>query len=181
MANIATIGNRRLLIDVGYGPDGPCRPLQLVSGELKLHEGLPGQQLRLVYKSLTQHSDPGQRVWVYSQRRNDGDWEEVYHFPDVEFFGPDFDILNYYTVTKSYWTKVVLVHRFVFDDASRISGAHFLFRDELKSGAGTTKGMDLVEKFETESERIRALEDYFSVRLTASEKSAIRGSVDEIR
>ena len=59
MANLVKIGNSRYLVDVGYGADGPSRPLPLVSGQVL--DGLPGQQLILENKGLPQHTDPGQR------------------------------------------------------------------------------------------------------------------------
>ncbi|KAM0330157.1 hypothetical protein ACHAQA_004330 [Verticillium albo-atrum] len=178
MANIVALGSRRYLLDVGCGVDGPSQPLPLLSGEIC--DGLPRQQLRLEHKVLPQHSDPGQRVWVYAQRRDLGAWDEVYHFADVEFFPLDFEILNHYTVTKSYWAQVVVAQRFDFDDAKRISSLLFLFGDELKTGAGPSANMKLEEKVKTEQDRVAVLEEYFGVRLAEDERNAIRGHISEI-
>ena len=85
MANVVSVGEQRYLVDVGYGPDGPCALLPLVSNEII--DGLPTQQMKLEYKSLPQHEDFEHKVWMYSQKRGSEDWQEVYHFSDVGVFG----------------------------------------------------------------------------------------------
>lgn len=173
MANIVTIQNRRYMVDVGYGADGPVTPLPLVSGEIC--EGLTGQQLKLEHKRLPQHRDPNQRVWVYSQRRANEQWEEVYHFLDVEFFPPDFEVLNHHATTKSLWASTVVAQKFVFGSGEKLSGTLLLLRDELKSGDGLSKATHLLGKLKDEDERITTLQEHFAIVLTEEEQHAIEG------
>lgn len=134
MANIITIDTERFLVDVGYGVDGPSCPVPLVSGSTI--EGLPGQALKLDYKRLLQHTDPAQRVWVYSQRTKSSEWAEIYHFIDVEMFSADFEILNHYNMLRSYFAQHIVVQRFFADETcpqKSLVGSLLLVRDTLRS------------------------------------------------
>lgn len=179
MANIATIDDKRYLVDVGYGADGPCTPLPLDSSAILY--GLPNQQLRLEHKSLPQHLDKSQRVWVYSQKRGSEEWADIYHFPDVEFFPLDFDILNHHAMTKSLWASTVVAQRFTLDeDGVKISGTLLLVRGELKAGNSSPQKMKVVKMMETEEQRLKTLEEHFSIILTEDERDAIKGSAVEL-
>lgn len=179
MANIVTIDNKRYLVDVGYGADGPCTPLPLDSSTIK--DGLPNQQLKLEHRTLPQHLDSTQKVWVYSQKRGSEDWVDIYHFPDVEFFPLDFDILNHHAMTKSLWASTVVAQRFTLnEDGLTISGTLLLVRDELKAGNSSPQKMKVVKKLENEEQRLDALKEHFSISLTEEEQSAVRGSAVEL-
>ena len=182
MANIVTIGSSRYLVDVGYGVDGPSCPLPLQSGDICT--GLPGQQLKLEKKNLAQHTDPDQAVWVYSQRREPNDWQEIYHFPDVEMFSEDFEVLNHYAITKSLWSQVVVAQRFTLDAAvvsrsTKSSGTIILIRNQLKSRMG--QDQEIVRTIETEEERISILKEDFAITLTDDECGGIKGFVSELK
>lgn len=183
MANVVTIGGTRYLVDVGYGADGPCCPLPLQSGNILA--GLPGQQLKLEKKKLPQHTDPGQTVWVYSHCIEPGHWQEVYHFPDVEIFPADFEVLNHYAITKSLWSQVVVAQRFVLGeendlgDSKKLSGTVLLIRDQLKFRFGQKR--ELVRSIGTEVERISTLEKDFGISLTQDECRAIQGFISELK
>lgn len=182
MANVVTVGGTRYLVDVGYGADGPSCPLPLQSGIIRA--GLPGQQLKLEKKKLPQHTDPCQTVWVYSHRREPGIWQEIYNFPDVEFFPADFEVLNHYGITKSLWSQVVVAQRFVLSEdvdlggSKKLSGTLLLVRDQLKSQLGQKE--ELVRSIGTESERISTLEKDFGISLTQDECRAIKGFMSEL-
>lgn len=179
MANIVTIDNKRYLVDAGYGADGPCKPLPLDSGDIR--HGLPSQQLKLEHKTLPQHLDQSQKVWVYSQRRGSEDWADIYHFPDIEFFPLDFDILNHHAMTKSLWASTVVAQRFTLDeDGLTISGILLLVRDELKTGNSSPQKMGVIKKMENEVQRLEALEEHFSICLTEEERSGIKGTAAEL-
>lgn len=183
MANVVTVGGIRYLVDVGYGADGPCYPLPLQSG--CIIPGLPGQQLKIEQKTLPQHMNPGQTVWVYSHRKEPGNWQEIYHFLDVEIFTADFEVLNHYAITKSLWSQVVVAQRFVLsenvslNDAKKLSGTLILFGEQLKSRFGEKK--ELVTSIGTEAERISTLENDFGIRLTLDECRAIKGFMSELK
>ncbi|KAI8679201.1 hypothetical protein NCS57_00197300 [Fusarium keratoplasticum] len=179
MANIVTIDSKKYLVDVGYGADGPCTPLPLDSGDIR--DGLPSQQLKLEHRTLPQHLDSTQKVWVYSQKRGSEEWADIYHFPDVEFFPLDFDILNHHAMTKSLWASTVVAQRFTLDEGDlMISGTLLLVRDELKVGNSSPQKMRVVKKMENEEQRLDALKEHFSVSLTEEEQRAIRGSPVEL-
>ncbi|KFY45023.1 hypothetical protein V495_03165 [Pseudogymnoascus sp. VKM F-4514 (FW-929)] len=183
MANVVTVGGTRYLVDVGYGANGPCYPLPLQSGNPRA--GLPGQQLKLEKKKLSQHTDPGQTVWVYSHSMEPGNWQEIYHFPDVEIFPADFEVLNHYAITKSLWSEVVVAQRFLLsedidlDESKKLSGTVLLIRDQLKFQFGQKK--ELVRRIETEVERISTLEKDFGISLTQDECRAIKGFISELK
>jgi len=183
MANVVTVGGTRYLVDVGYGADGPCYPLPLQSGYVRA--GLPGQDLKLEKKKLPQHTDPGQTAWVYSQRREPGNWQEIYHFPDVEIFPADYEVLNHYAMTKSKWSRVIIAQRFVLgedvgpSDSRKLSGTILLVRNQLKYKFGQEE--ELVRSIETEAERISTLEKDFGISLTRDECRAIEGFMSELK
>ncbi|KAJ4177998.1 hypothetical protein NW755_013485, partial [Fusarium falciforme] len=127
------------------------------------------------------HLDSTQKVWVYSQKRGSEEWADIYHFPDVEFFPLDFDILNHHAMTKSLWASTVVAQRFTLDeDDLMISGTLLLVRDELKAGNSSPQKMRVVEKMENEEQRLYALKEYFSICLTEEEQRAIMGSAVEL-
>ncbi|KAF4462955.1 amidohydrolase domain containing [Fusarium albosuccineum] len=81
----------------------------------------------------TQNTSPAPRpkpkVWVYAQKRGSEDWADVYHFPDVELFPPDFDVLNHHAMTQSLWSRTVVSQKFVSDDGGvSLSGTLLLVR-----------------------------------------------------
>lgn len=179
MANVVTANGKRYLIDVGYGADGPCRPLPLESGNA--FDGTPGQKLKLNYRCLPQHSDAAQRVWVYSHCRSGGNWEDVYHFPDVEFFAADFTILNFYNMTQSSFANTVVVQRFEIDEEhpeKGIVGTLQIIRDRLERRI--VDGSKLIAIFRNEQERLSAFERYFDIHLSAEDCLAIRQRPSEL-
>lgn len=180
MANVVTADGQRYLVDVGYGADGPCQPIPLVSGAVV--DGVPGQKLRLEYCCLSQHSDTAQRVWVYSHSRSRGPWEEVYHFPDVEFFAEDFTVLNFFNMTQSSFAKTVVVQRFEVDPNNPklgIVGTLQITRNRLERRSAA--GLEEIAVFRNERERLSVFGQYFDIHLTEEECSAIRGRHSELR
>ena len=63
-------------------------------------------------------SDPAQQQQalqsgIYSKRKGDNDWEEIYAFADAEFFASDFAVLSYYTMKAAHlqsesWRKAFI-------------------------------------------------------------------------
>jgi arylamine N-acetyltransferase len=180
MVNIVTLEGKRYLVDVGFGVDGPCRPVLLSSN----HEvpGIAPQMLRLEYKSLSIHSDPGQRLWVYSHKRMPGkEWLEAYAFAEIEFFPEDFTIMNYSTMTSrlSFFTqRLVGAKGILCHQKKEIEGVITLDNKEIKKRIH----WELVESesFVTEEERIAGLEKWFGIRLSEKEKLGIKYMVSEI-
>jgi arylamine N-acetyltransferase len=180
MVNIIKLGDIKYLVDVGFGIDGPCCPVPLESK----HEepGISPQMLRLEYKSLLIHSDPGQRLWVYSHKRMPGnEWFEAYAFSELEFFPEDFEVMNYSTMTSrlSFFTqRVVAVKGILCPEKNEIQGVLSLDNNQIKKRIH----WELVESeiFTTENERIGGLEKWFGIRLNAKEKIGIKYLVSEL-
>ena len=145
MVNLVRIDGRRYLVDAGFGAHGPCRPMPLdreAAGGV-VREGAAPQQLRLEYKRLPRHTDPEQRVWVYSYRERAGaPWVEAYCFTELEFFADDFEVMNLDTMTRreSYFVQTVIAQRFVLEAEAAEDRASGQQSVDCDPGAKNKKG-----------------------------------------
>lgn len=181
MANIVTIEGQRYLVDVGFGAPVPTHPLPLISGHVCT--GIAPQSLRLEYRSLLQHTDPEQRVWVYSYRESDhAKWTEAYSFVEIEFFPRDYEVMNLSTMTcpQSFFTQTVVCVKVVLNEESKeIEGLLILVQDEVKK---RIKGVtEVMEKLQNEDQRVKALEKWFDIVLDEAERKGIIGLATELR
>jgi len=181
MANLVKINNRRYVVDVGFGSNGPAKPIPLEHGYA--FTTVTPARGKLLYRSLTEHSDPDQRVWVYSvQEHADAPWRDMYCFVEIEFFPADFEIINLKTMTtpQSFFVQSVMCIKTILnEDRTETVGWVILHRDYLKIRVGDKS--EIVETFETEDDRIGALEKYFRIVLSEGEKKAIKGLASELR
>ena len=176
MTNILILDGQRFLLDVGFGVDGPSTPLPLVSGSIV--SGRIHQKLRLEHRKLEQHLDPDQKVWVYSQRRSESKWHEIYHFHEQEILPADFEILNHYNMTIGHFTQKVVAQRFFFgsgEHCGQLSSTLLLVQDRLerRDSEGTLESSEVLQ---SEPERIAVLAEYFGLVLNEAETSAIQGT-----
>ena len=211
MVNLVRVGGRRYLVDVGFGGDGPCCPIPLERrGEGGVvFGGVAPQELRLEWKCLPRHTDPEQRVWVYSHRESRrAEWVEAYCFTEVEFFAEDFAIMNLATMTlrESYFVQTVLAQRFVLEE--EVEEEEDL-RDQANRGQGMSGGMEnggngqravgvmilhknLIKRriadrvevltvLKSEADRAAALKRYFKIDLSEEEQRGIRDLPTELR
>jgi arylamine N-acetyltransferase len=181
MANIVTIEDQKYLVDVGFGAPTPSHPLPLISGHICT--GIAPQSLRLEYKRLKNHTDPSQRAWVYSYRENDdAKWTEAYSFVEIEFFPEDYEVMNLSTMTlpQSFFTQTVVCVKIILNEESKeIDGVLILMHNVIKT---RIKGVtEVVEKLESEEDRIKALEKWFSIVLTEAEKKGIIGLASQLK
>lgn len=181
MVNLVTLDGQRYLVDVGFGGPGPMVPARLESG----HEftTIAPAQGKLEHRSVAQHTDPNQRVWVYSYREGPAaDWREQYCFTEMEFFPEDFAVMNLSTMTlpTSYFVQTVLaMHTIIEEETNELVGMMTLHKNEVKR---KYKGeQSLVETLENEDQRVKALEEHFSVVLKPRERDAIKGLASELR
>jgi arylamine N-acetyltransferase len=93
MVNIVTVDGKRYMVDVGFGSNGPTHPA-LVDGEVSV--GIAPEELRLLWTSIAQNTDPTQKLWVF-QHRNDSQspWQDAYCFTDLEFLPVDYEVMNF--------------------------------------------------------------------------------------
>lgn len=187
----------RFSIDVAFGGDGPTNPLPM-DGSGSPIKNLGAQEVRLVHDLIPkQHRrSADDRLWIYQYRNGpDKEWNSFYSFAEVEFFQEDFEVMNWWGSAKTLHRWTVLVVRFLrkgeevlFDQRKRetvdsemsemeeeveVVGKVMLVNDTIKVNLGgrTT----IIEIFDTESGRVKALRDYFGIYLSKSQEESIRG------
>lgn len=190
MLNIVTLPNQeygtstKYVVDAGFGYNEPSVPLPLVSGQITPGIDGTGTEFRLEYKALPKHTDKSQRVWVFSHRDTSAgpDWTEGYAFTELEYFPEDFEIMNLsmMTLRTSLFTQTLLCLKMTLDEQTREpNGWLLLVGDEVKKK--TRDGMELVDKFRKEEERVAGLKRWFGIELKETEKVGIQGLSTEIR
>jgi len=181
MVNLVTIDHKTYLVDVAYGSNSPCRPVPLEQ-DVEFY-GVYPQRGKLEYKSIQKHSDPNQRVWVYSTRANtDSAWKEEYSFVEIEFFPEDFRVMNLSTMTapQSFFVQTVVATKVLLNpQTAEPEGVLILHKDYVKRRMG--EHSEIIETLQTEEQRVRALRDYFHIDLKPEEKRAIRGLPSELK
>lgn len=204
MVNIVTINNTRYLVDVGFGSNGSVHPVPLEHNHI--FTTVAPARGKLEYKSLSQHSNPDQRIWVYSTQENESaPWKEMYCFAaDTEFFPADFEVMNLSTMTspQSFFVQTVMCMWLLLSDDSdkgnsdsghgsdddddenkredlKAVGVLILHKDYVKRRIGDKS--EIIEQFESEEQRVHALERYFGILLTKKEREAIRGLPSELK
>jgi arylamine N-acetyltransferase len=185
MVNLVTIEGKKYLVDVGFGVQEATQPVPLEDGyEITTVAPTRGRlELKHVSKQVTK-DDPSQRLWVWcSKKGGEGSqWEDMYSFSEAEIFPEDFEALNYFVMTRphSFFLQNVIAYRPVLDEATgELVGERILHGGVVKEGVS---GQDRVlERLETEDDRVKALEKYFDIRLTEREKRGIKGLPTELR
>ena len=178
MVVIAKLKEERYLIDVGYGSDVPLQPVKLAHNFQFSQFG--AKQGKIEYRSIDQHVDPSQKLWIYlMQDGKDAAWEEQYCFFDHEFIPEDFELLNLAPMSdpKSYFVNNVM-GALAVQDGNVPTGMYTLFNGTVKKT--DAEGTKVVMKFETEEERVKMFEDIFGIVLTDEEAATIRGRVTEL-
>ena len=180
MANIVTIDGQKYWVDVGFGSNCAVQPVPLRSGTT--FSNIPPAQGMLEYRSTSRHSDPTQKLWVFSLREDaEAPWKEMYSFIDIEFFPADFEVMNLSTMTspRSYFVRTVLAARMLLDEEDRsVEGVLTLHKDVVKRRIG--RDTETLEELKTEEERVQALAKYFGIALRPDEERAIKGLPTEL-
>lgn len=135
--NIVTIQGVKYMVDVGYGANGPTRPMPLRAAtaatkggeedeetEAATIEGTQRQQqvppasVRLLHEPIPQQTNQDCRVWIYQHRVNaQADWVTMYCFVDFEFLLEDVRGMNLspWRSPHSFFTRKILMTRFTTD------------------------------------------------------------------
>ncbi|KAF4506027.1 hypothetical protein G6O67_006152 [Ophiocordyceps sinensis] len=175
--------------DVAFGGDGPTCPLPM-DGAATAMQNLGPQQVRLVHDNIPKQCLREPKLWVYQYRNSaEGDWNAFYSFSEVEFFQEDFEVQNWWTSVKTLHRWTVLVVRFLregepvkfpSDEGWRVEDAQvtvvgkvMLVNDVVKVNMGGKT--QVVHRFSSEAGRLRALVEYFGIRLTDQERQSIQG------
>ncbi|OKL60870.1 hypothetical protein UA08_03361 [Talaromyces atroroseus] len=170
----------RYSCDVGFGGDGPTKPLPLISGNTIVNLGL--QEVRFQYKVIPGYLTEPQKLWVYQYRNGaTKPWSSFYAFGEDEWLPRDFEAINYWTSTYpgNHQTYTMLIVRFLKRPDSGIYGKVMLVNGDVKQNLGGKTSLLLTCK--TEDERIEVLKSTFNITLTDEEREGIKGRVAELR
>jgi arylamine N-acetyltransferase len=76
VVNIVTLESsgesQQFMVDVGFGGDGPTKPLLLTDWAVTRNLGT--QEVMLKYENIDSNVDPRQKLWVYKIRNHEKDW-----------------------------------------------------------------------------------------------------------
>ena len=188
MVNLVRMGDgdgdgyeRVYMVDVGFGSDGPVRPLLLRDDE-SMERGIGEQCMRLRAGNIADNTDEEQKLWVYQTKGHldDEEWRMKYCFTELEFLPQDYEVMNYYTSTnpKSWFTQVVVVVKMMMEEGE-IIGTISMLNAEVK---WTVDGRsDISARFISEGDRIVALKDWFGIRLQEEEMEGIKRLVTQLK
>ena len=178
MINIVTLPDgQKYMLDVGFGSDGPIRPLPLVHGQVS--QGILPQELRLVEDNIEHNTDPDQKLWIYQRRYSPEDeWTSMYCFSEVEFLPQDYEMMSFWTSKsrKSWFTYRIAMVKMIMENETVI-GTLSLNGGEVKR---RIRGSTEIWICKTEGERVEALKTWFKIELTEDERKGIRGLVTEL-
>jgi arylamine N-acetyltransferase len=181
MVNLITLGDIKYHVDVAFGADGPVVPMPLDrSGAIQPH--ISPAVARLQWRNIPGNNDPNQRLWVYEHRRNeDTEWETKYCYTELEFQPCDYNIMNYYTSTshKTFFTRDIVIDKKLLDKDGEYAGSLILNNNTLKWRIHGVKEKEI--KFETEVERLDAIEKQFGIKFGKAERDGISGLASQLK
>ncbi|KAK1488948.1 hypothetical protein CCUS01_14726 [Colletotrichum cuscutae] len=178
------------MIDVAFGGDGATKPIPLKHDQVLRNLGT--QEVRLVRGHIPNQvfRTEASKLWIYQYRNGPAkEWNSFYAFSEQEFLEPDFKVMNWYTSTSphSFQRFCPLVVKFLrkretlndgAKDDGEIVGKRMLVGSILKENMGGKTRV--VKDCQDESDRVKALEEWFGIRLTTGEMAGIKGHWTEI-
>ncbi|KAK0937992.1 hypothetical protein LTR29_010440 [Friedmanniomyces endolithicus] len=193
VVNLVTIDVTKYLLDGGFGPQGPSRPLAVREGEVGRQ--VAPAEMRVVFEAIPQMLDRTQRVWIYQHRYEEGkEWVPMYCFTELEFIETDVVAMNFapWLNPQTFFTHKVVAVRFTTDRESdecpgspgeealegEIDGSLTLNQSVLKWRRRGRKVMEV--QFSTDEERQAALEEYFGIVLAEEDRQVIKGTAAEV-
>jgi arylamine N-acetyltransferase len=181
MVTIATIADKKYLIDVGFGSNGPTAPVPLVNNHTRV-KVLPDNEEKLTREPIPDNTHKGdaQLLWVYSFRFSTSSaWLPAYCFSELEFLPVDFATMNFFVSRSptSWFTYSVVCLKFVMraDDEAMV-GDLTLFGNELRR-RDMGRPSELVCEIQSEDDRVAALQKYLGVTLSQPERDGIKGMI----
>lgn len=182
MVNLVTIGDQKYAVDVGFGAEGPIMPIPLDrSGTVQKH--LSPASVGLDWRNIPETTDPNQRFWVLKYRKSDeSEWEPLkYCFTEVEFLPQDYGVMSHFVSTspRTWFTRVVVVELKIMDESEALVGRLTIQGNSMKRRMGG----EVIEAtiFESEQDRLDALEKHFGIKFGAADREGIRGMISEIK
>lgn len=176
-----TIGDDKYVVDVGFGPNGPTRPLLIRHGATCM--GIAPAEARLIKESIAANTDSGQKPWIYQIRSGpEENWHAAYCFYEIEFLPSDYEMMNFSTSqnTRSIFTKAVICTKFLLNDANDdIVGCLSIVKEKVKRNLNGN--VEILQVLKSEGERVDALKDLFNIHLLPLEARGIRGKATELK
>ena len=167
------------MVDVGFGSDGPVRPLLLRNDSME--RGIGGSWMRLRAENIADNTDSGQKLWVYATKDlGDEEWRKRYCFTELEFLPQDYEMMNFYTSTnpRSWFTQVVVVLKMIMEEGEIVGTISMLGGEVKRRVQGRS---EVVAQATSERNRVMALEEWFGVKLQEGEIEGIKGLVTQLR
>lgn len=141
------------------------------------------EEVSLVKAPLPEFVDQTQKVWIYQARSNpESKWIPQYSFSEAEFLAEDFAMISYFTSTSQTmpFTQKLAFRRMILDPQTlEPIGLYILAGREVKRVLGGVT--EVMETFETEDDRVRALATYFDMHFERHEIEGIRGLPSQIK
>ncbi|KAL5404990.1 hypothetical protein PMIN06_011202 [Paraphaeosphaeria minitans] len=173
------IGGQKYYVDVGFGANGPIEPMPVDhSGAIRPH--IAPASARLQWRNISQNVDPDQRLWVYEHKIDEEhDWEPMYCFTELEFLPGDYRVMNLSTSTSptTFFTKIVFMEKKLLGDDGSIIG-NIILGTDVKWRIHGKKEREI--KFESEEDRVKAIEEHFGIKLGVVERDSILGLVSQM-
>lgn len=180
MIVIVKLDGQKYYVDVGFGPNGPTVPMPLDrSGTIQ--PNIAPASARLQWKNIEQNTDPDQRLWVYEHRVDErGDFDMTYCFAELEFLPGDYHVMNLSTSTSPaiFFTQEVVMEKKLLGDDGELAGSIIVGRN-IKWRVHGKK--ERVIEFESEDDRVRAIEEHFGIKLGRVERESILGLVSQVK
>lgn len=180
MVNLVKLDGQVYTVDVGFGSDGPIRPIPL--DPTHVAQGIGEQEMRVFKDGISDNTDSSQRLWIYQTRYSPAhQWKPVYCFTEQEFLPQDYEIMSYFTSTsrKSFFTQAVVVVEMIKGENDEIVGTLAMTNGSFKR---RIKGnSEIVAECKSEDERVEALSNYFGIKLEPEEIEGIKGLSTQLK
>lgn len=177
MVNLVTLSNGEMyMLDVGFGGNGPTQPLLLDASKSQAQNIEPAD-MRLTKQNIPVNTDPKQKLWVYQHRNNpDSEWLPIYCFTELEFLPQDYEVMSFYSSQsrRSWFTYRIVCVKMMMEEGELVGTLKLTGRNVKRRTRGETKHLTTCNN---EEERVRALKDYFDIRLSPADAGAIKGMV----
>jgi arylamine N-acetyltransferase len=189
LVNIVTLSDEsKWILDVGFGGDGPTKPMPLLHNQPQTNLG--AQEIRLIrdWIPMQLHRTESSKLWIYEYRNGqDKEWNAFYAFSETEAMEADLHVMNWFAgghPTSHQRANQLLVKflRRPKGDSSgdeEIFGKRMLVNEVVKENLGGRT--QIVQVCRSEDERIEALEKWFGLKLTEEEKQGIKGWTTELK
>ena len=169
------------LVDVGFGINGPTRPMELVDGK-EVEWGVTGDRVKLVWRSIEEFEDEEQKCWVLQHRREgaEHEWMDVYCFGENEFLPQDFEVMHFKMtrdVRGGFFNHMLMCVRNVMEGEDVVGVIAVINGKVKRIMRGKSETLQICG---SEVERWEALEKWFGIVLGEQERLGIRGLRTEL-